>query len=172
MTEYLNFNCHSCGKRLRVPAKLSGTTGRCPGCKARVTIDYEKLKRQSESPKANPISIVQSSEDPKLGVLRDWLTPMEFEILGVASMTLNQRKSLHDWGLRMFGLGQHVDSEIDAIKFDGRLVILDDGSRWEVDSSNSYVADSWAPGDRVVVIDNEMFRLDDSEKVDVEEHDL
>ena len=151
---------------------MTGTTGRCPGCKASVSIDCETMKQQSTLQIANPISLVDDSDDQSLGVIRDLLTPREIEILGVASMTSNQRRTLHDLALRMFGLGQHIISEIVTVKFDGRLVVLEDGSRWEVASSDSYVADSWLPGDKVIVIDNEMFRLDDSEKVDVEEHDL
>ena len=172
MPEYINFNCGSCGKRLRVAATLSETTGRCPGCKASVTIDYESIKRQSELPKTNPIAIVRSTvDDQMLGALYKLLTPPELKILNVTSMTGIQRKTLEDWGMRMYGLGKNVASEIDTIKFDGRLVILEDGSRWEVHSSDSYVADGWMSGDRVVVIDNEMFRLDDSEKVGVDEGD-
>lgn len=35
--EFIRFIC-SCGKRLKVPAKLSGKSGRCPRCSERVRI--------------------------------------------------------------------------------------------------------------------------------------
>jgi hypothetical protein len=159
-----------------VPASLSGTTGRCPGCKASVPIDYDTIKTQEvaarlQSPKLNPISIAHEKEDQAMEYLRRSMTLEEFKILAVASMTPIQRKTLMDWGLFNFGLGQHLDSSIDKIKFDGRLIILEDGSEWEVDSSDAYTADNWIPGDRVVVIDDEMFRIEDAEKVDVQKYD-
>lgn len=98
--------------------------------------------------------------------------PNEYLVtLRVESMSAIQRKALADWGMYSYGLGQHRDSTIDSIKFDGRLIILEDGSKWEVDSSDAYTADNWTPGDRVVVIDNEMFLLEDADKVEVEEYD-
>lgn len=69
----------------------------------------------------------------------------------------------------MFGLGRHTTGFIDEIKFDGQLVVLDDGTRWEVDSVDASTADFWLPGSQVVVIDDEMYLIDEMEKVSVEE---
>jgi hypothetical protein len=178
MTEILHINCPTCGKRLRVPATLSGTTGRCPGCKASVPIDYEAVKSQdkliveAELVNSVPIRNGENEDDREVfDFLRDIMTAEELRILQVASMTPLQRKTLSDWGMGMFGLGKHKDSFIDSIKFDGRLIVLQDGSKWEVDSSDAYTADSWTTGDRVVVIDGEMFLLENTEKVDVEEYE-
>ena len=71
--------------------------------------------------------------------------------------------------MRMFSLGQHVVADIEDIKYDGRLVILDDGTRWEVDALDAVTADMWSPMDKVVVIDDEMFKLDEFEKVAVQQ---
>ena len=84
-------------------------------------------------------------------------------------MTEEQRLVLSDWGMRMFTLGQYVVADIDDIKYDGRLVILDDGTRWEVDAIDSSTAEMWSPMDKVVVIDDEMFKLADMEKVAVQQ---
>lgn len=81
----------------------------------------------------------------------------------------DQLRALQQIAFRFFGMGQHRVGDIEQVKYDGRLVMLDDGSRWEVDSSDSHTSDSWLPGDKVVVIDDEMFKLDDFEKVAVTE---
>ena len=93
----------------------------------------------------------------------------EMQHLGVESMTDEQRQTLTDWGMRMFTLGQHIVADIDEIKYDGRLIILVDGTRWEVDAIDAATAELWSPTDKVVVIDDEMFKLDDMEKVGVHE---
>lgn len=99
------------------------------------------------------------------------MRPDEIQRLGVDAMDEKQRQTLADWGMRMFTLGQHVVANIDDIKYDGRLIILDDGTRWEVDSIDASTAEMWSETDKVVVIDDEMFRLDDLEKIAVQQTD-
>jgi hypothetical protein len=104
--------------------------------------------------------------------LEKLMLPEEIQRLGVASMSEEQRQELSNWGLRMFSLGQHVVANIQDIKYDGRLIILDDGSRWEVEAIDSAIAELWSLFDKVVVIDDEMYKLDDLEKVGVQQdHD-
>ena len=70
--------------------------------------------------------------------------------------------------MRMFTFGQYVVADIadiTDIKYDGKLIILEDGTRWEVDTIDTTTAEMWSPMDKVVVIENEMFKLDDMEKV-------
>jgi hypothetical protein len=93
----------------------------------------------------------------------------EAEKIAIASLTDAQPQALAEWGMRMYTLGQHVVASIEEIKYDGRLVILDDGSRWEVDSSDTVTAETWSPTDKVAVIDGEMFKLDEFEMVHVEQ---
>ncbi len=90
-------------------------------------------------------------------------------VLGVDSMSEEQKQILLSWGMHMYGLGQHRVAHIEAIKYDGRLVVLDDGSRWEVNSSDHLTASIWNEYERVVVIDDKMFLLNESESIDVEE---
>lgn len=101
--------------------------------------------------------------------LEKLMSPGEMQGLGVAAMTGEQRQALANWGMRMFMLGQHVVGSIEDINCEGRLIRLDDGTRWEVDGTDASTADLWSPLDRVVVIDDEMFKLDDLEKVAVRE---
>ena len=96
------------------------------------------------------------------------MRPDEIQRLGVDSMTEKQKQTLADWGMRMFALGQHLVADIEDIKYDGRLIILDDGTRWEVEALGTSTAEMWSPMDKVVVIDDEMFKLDDLEKVSVQ----
>lgn len=99
------------------------------------------------------------------------MQPDEMQRIGVANMTAEQKQALVDWGLRMYSLGQHVVADIEDIKYDGRLIVLNDGTRWEVDAVDSGTAEMWSPLDKVVVIDDEMYRLDDAEKVEVQQED-
>jgi len=58
-------------------------------------------------------------------------------------------------------------ARIAAIKYGGRLIVLDDGSRWEVDDLDEGEAEYWEVGGRVVVLNGEMFFVEDAEKVSV-----
>ncbi len=100
------------------------------------------------------------------------MRPEELQQLGVDSMTKKQYQVLKEWGQRMFTLGQQIVADIDEVKYDGRLVILSDGTRWEVDSYDASTVDMWGPMDKVLVIDDEMFKLDDMEKVTVQKDDV
>jgi hypothetical protein len=93
----------------------------------------------------------------------------EIDCIGIDSLAGNQQEALYQWGIKMFGLGQYIVSDIEDIKYDGRLIVLDDGTRWEVDSGDTGIAELWSAFDKVAVIDDEMFKLSDAEKVSVEE---
>jgi cold shock CspA family protein len=97
------------------------------------------------------------------------MQPEERARLCFDALSLAQREALIDWGMRMFQLGRHRVAEIDQIKYEGRLIVLDDGSRWEVDTADAVTAETWSAFERVVVVDNAMYRLDELEKVQVEE---
>lgn len=84
-------------------------------------------------------------------------------------MTEMQRRALVEWGMRMFGFGRYTIAVIENIKYEGRLIVLDDGSKWEVDSGDASVAEMWSPFDKVLIADGEMFRLDETEMVHVAE---
>jgi hypothetical protein len=84
---------------------------------------------------------------------------------GAGKLSQEEQIALASWGLRMFSLGQHRFCEIEEIKYGGRLIVLSDNSRWEVDELDASTAELWSPLDKVVVIDDEMWKLDDFEKV-------
>jgi hypothetical protein len=87
----------------------------------------------------------------------------EFEGIGVSLMSEEQRQLLFEWGMRMYSLGKHIVSEIDSVKYEGRLIVLQDGTRWEVNSLDTMTAELWSPLDKVIIIDEEMFKLDSAE---------
>ncbi|QDS88107.1 hypothetical protein EC9_22930 [Rosistilla ulvae] len=58
---------------------------------------------------------------------------------------------------------------IAKVKYGGRQITLDDGTRWEVDDVDCRTADIWMEMDRVVIVDGEMFKPDESKRVGVEE---
>lgn len=97
------------------------------------------------------------------------MTEQELASSGVSSLTEAEQQVLAAWGLRMFSLGQYRLEDIEDIKFGGRLVILGDGSRWEVDEFDANVAEMWSPLDKVVVADDVMWKLDEMERVTVSE---
>lgn len=63
--------------------------------------------------------------------------------LGWEGLTSEQKAVIGEFGFYMYRVGAPKVGDIDAVKYDGRLVILDDGSRWEVGSHDSYTADMW-----------------------------
>jgi hypothetical protein len=97
------------------------------------------------------------------------MTPQEMDQIGVHSLTDAQKQALFARGIRMYGLGQHTVGDIDSIKYDGKLILLDDGSRWEVDSLDADTANFWSELDKVVVIDDVMYCIEDSEQVSVQQ---
>lgn len=96
------------------------------------------------------------------------MTPAQARMLDVEKLHPTLAKAWLEWGMELFCLGQHHIGDIQEIKYDGHLVILDDGSRWEVDELDTATSGTWMEGDRVVIVDNEMYKLDEFEKVAVE----
>lgn len=101
--------------------------------------------------------------------LAKFMTADEMSAIGVAKLTAAEKESLLNWGLRQYELGRHVCEDIEEIKYGGRLVILADGSRWEIDEADSDLVASWGEFVKVVVIDGEMYLLNESDKVFAEQ---
>lgn len=92
--------------------------------------------------------------------------PEEIVESGITNLSEAEQQAIFRWGLRMFGLGQHKVGDIHEIKYDGRVVILDDGSRWEVNSYDASTVDFWGEFTKVAIINDEMYRLEESVSVD------
>ncbi len=63
------------------------------------------------------------------------------QLLSVDTMTQEQKNILGLWAMKMYEIGQHIVEDISDIKYDGRLIILQDGTRWEVDSIDASTAE-------------------------------
>ena len=97
------------------------------------------------------------------------MTEEELAATGAELLTSSQKMELAAWGMKMFSLGQYRVSDIEEIKYGGRLIVMEDGSRWEVDEFDIATAESWSILDKVVVIDGTIWRLDYLERVGAEE---
>lgn len=89
------------------------------------------------------------------------------QTLGVTEMSAEQQEALARWGLYLYELGQHVVADIEEIKYGGHVVVLGDGSHWEVDESDTTTVEIWGLFEKVLVADGEMWKLDPLEKVPV-----
>ncbi len=100
--------------------------------------------------------------------LRKLISASEAKGIAIDQLTPDQREALLQWGMRMYGLGQQIVGDIQDIKYEGRLIILDDDSRWAVESIDATTAEFWNTFDKVLVIDDIMYRLEDAEQISVE----
>lgn len=91
------------------------------------------------------------------------------ERIGWSGLSLAQQEAIGEFGLHMYSLGSPKVADIDEIKYDGRLIILDDGTSWEVSSLDVNEVDLWSPFGKVVVLDDVMYCLDDADHADVTE---
>jgi hypothetical protein len=74
-------------------------------------------------------------------------------------------ETLAEWALRVYPLGQHIVATLEEDKCDARVVSLDDGTRRKSNCMDPGTADAWSFLSKVVVIDEQMYKLDDLEKV-------
>ncbi|MEE6288797.1 hypothetical protein V2J52_14175 [Georgenia sp. MJ173] len=100
---------------------------------------------------------------------RDLIDESWRERLGWDKLSEAEQDQLGRYALYNYGLGKHTQADIESVKYGGRLVTLDDGSRWEVDSLDEYTAERWGYLTKVVVIDDKMYNLDDAEAISVTE---
>jgi len=100
------------------------------------------------------------------------MRPEEIESLCVHTMTLEQQQVLHAWGMRMYSLGQQIIEPIKAIKYDGRLIILENDSKWDIGDGDIDTSEDWNIKDKVLVMDGMMYNLEEMEKVEAQEADF
>lgn len=95
------------------------------------------------------------------------MSEKEIDSCGIKKLSESEKESLKDWFLKTNSAISPKVEEIEKIKYDGKLIILRDVSKYE--SQDEYVSDFWLEGDKVLVIDDEMYKLDELEKINVEE---
>jgi DNA-directed RNA polymerase subunit RPC12/RpoP len=162
----IEFPCLNCGSALKAPDEYAGKIAKCKKCQFKVLIPKVAEVELVLEPNAVP----QSPYEKMMGNLREELKKMGFpDLKGLKLSDLSDEdvKAIFDWGMWTYGLGSSDQGSIDEIKYDGHLVVLDDGSRWEVDDGDTYTTDGWCEGDEVFVINGRMYRLDELESVEV-----
>jgi hypothetical protein len=97
------------------------------------------------------------------------MTSEERANIGIDKMTTAEQEAFARWSWKIFQRGQHVVEDIDEIKYGGRLIILNDGTRWEVDDYDAATVELWSTLDKVLIVDDEMYNIEDCEKVSVTE---
>jgi hypothetical protein len=92
-----------------------------------------------------------------------WFKDMGFHKLDECE--LNQ---VGEWLSQVLEACGATECDIDEIRADGHLVVLSDGSMWEVSSIDAPTADLWSPVDDVIIYDGHMYHIDETECVEVE----
>ena len=69
-------------------------------------------------------------------------------------LTTSKQLELAAWGMKMFTLGQHRISDTEEIKYGGRLITLQEGSRREVNELDTTTEESRSTLVKAVVIDD------------------
>jgi hypothetical protein len=162
----IDFSCPNCETALRAPDEHAGKIAKCKKCNAKVLI-----------PRTEEVELVADSDlinQPKYShstiSLRAKLKKLQFPELKrfrLTDLPDEDVKAILDWGLWTYRLGSSERGTIDEIKYDGRLIILNDGNRFEVANGDTFTAERWFAGDEVVVMSNRMYRLDESESISV-----
>lgn len=103
--------------------------------------------------------------------IESFMTEEEIENTGIRNLNEDQIQAILNWSLKMYSLGQHHVSNIEEVKYGGRLIILEDGSKWEVDDIDASTSEYWESYQKVLVYEDEMYLIEDCEKVSVTEED-
>jgi hypothetical protein len=162
----IDFSCSNCSSALKAPDEYAGKMAKCKKCQAKVRIP----EGDGVDIELEPDTLVPDPYQKLMSNLRQELKKMKFPDL--QRFNLNELpdedvKAIFEWGMWTFNLGSSEQGTIDEIKYDGHLVILADGSRWEVEDGDAYTVEGWLAGDEIVIVSERMYRLDESESAAV-----
>lgn len=108
--------------------------------------------------------------DAILGILTD----EEKNVLRLSELTQDESKIIESLLMRFYSIGSDSAPKVDDIEeveFDGKLITLQDGSKWKVEDYDAGTSDMWSYLDKIVIYEDEMYKLDDLEKVTVSEYE-
>lgn len=83
------------------------------------------------------------------------------------SLSDHVRNEIVEEAFYAFLLSQHRVGVIEGVKYDGRVTVLEDGSRWEVNPLNSMTAERWGVVMDVLIMNREMYESDPNEGIPV-----
>ena len=162
----IEFTCPNCASALKAPDAYAGKLAKCKKCQARVVIpENQEIGLELDLGNAPQRVGGQNHQDFRQDLMN--LGFPDLKSTSLRNLSEEDVKAIFDWGLRTFRLGSSEQGTISEIKYDGRLVVLDDGSHWAVDDGDTYTTDGWFVGDEIVVINGRMYRLDELESVEV-----
>lgn len=101
--------------------------------------------------------------------LKNLFTDEEYRILNIDTMDEQQSQILENWAVRMIRQMQPEQGDITRIKYDGKLIQLANGKRYEIDEFDAFTSDMWSEGDPVIILDGKMYNLESAESVGCEE---
>ncbi len=162
----IEFTCPNCALALKAPDAYAGKLAKCKRCQARVVIpETQEIEVELElgnlpQPLGGQINQDFRQELRKLGF-------PDLKSTSLRNLSDEDVKAIFEWGIRTFQLGSSEHGTIQEIKYEGHLLVLDNGSRWEVDDGDTYTTDGWCEGDEVVIIQGRIYRLDELESVEV-----
>lgn len=162
----IEFKCPTCRSSLRAQSEYAGKIGKCKQCKSKFTIpSIERQETIAKHTNNHPPKARSSYHEQ----LKQFHFPQAVLGRRIDDFPESDARAIFEWGMRMYGLSTHAGGTIEEIKYEGHVVILDNGRKWEVDDSDTYIAESWLEGDRVVIIDGRMYQIDESESAEVRE---
>lgn len=162
----IEFKCPTCRSSLKAPSEYAGKIAKCKQCKATLTIPSIARQETRVKSTSNLPAKARSSYHEQL---KQFHFPEAVLGRRIDDFSESDAKAIFEWGMQMYGLSSHAEGTIEEIKYDGHVVVLQDGSKWEVDDSDTCISEGWLEGDRVVVIDGRMFQIDESESAEVRE---
>jgi hypothetical protein len=97
-------------------------------------------------------------------LFKEYLGTVSGAHLATAGFTAAQIEAVKAWGNWVLASRANATKlSIKKIKYDGHVVMFNDGSRWEVKDDDIDIVGSWSEGDEVVLLGNRLLRIDDCE---------
>jgi hypothetical protein len=168
----IEFKCPECDSVLKAPKEYAGRSAKCKKCDSQVIIP--QLEKAIVLQPETASSSIQAKDKP-LSYYQEHLVKLNFPStingIPIAEFTDNDAKAICNWGSKMTELYGYEQGKIDEVKYEGHIIKMEDGTRWEVDEVDTSTSGLWDVGDHVVVINDRMYKLDESESVAVEKED-
>ena len=162
----IQFSCPNCFASLKAPDEYAGKMAKCKRCQSKMQVPTaENLELELE-----PDHSAQNHQPSQTRNLREELKKIGFPDLknvDLNELPFEDIKSLFEWGITTFRLGSSEQGTIDEVKYDGHLVILSNGTRWEVGDGDTFTSEGWTAGDEVVIVNDRMYLLDELDSVAV-----
>src|SRR5262245_57601029 len=102
-----------------------------------------------------------------MSTLREMMSQAAFVRCGLHKLTAEEEEALRLWFFDAAARVREGDprvATVSSVMPGCRTLELDDGSLWRIDDGDAYVVDQWLLGDDVVVLGDQIYRLDAVER--------